>query len=534
MPPRAPHQEAAARILISYHFIFITGLTDKMRNDFNVMKDLAVHTRLPPDQRERQVGKFLNYIHKDESVQNELRDWGLNFDTELLQFEGRIAPLEKILQKDRSAQYNPQFADWSRELRGPVLISARDLNNWLLFYTRRNYDAANALVQNLFKITQQMHIKMNRAVLVEVEDTVGGYLQAFQQNITHHTEMVVCILSSINKMKYDAIKKHLCVDFPIPSQCVVARTLSKPQTVLSVCTKIALQMNCKLGGELWTVEMPLDKAIIIGIDCYHDTLQGRRSIAGFVASTNKEMTRWFSRCVVQDQRQEIVDGLKVCMQGWAASLSQSVADLTRVSQTLVSALDRLPLQTPAVASGSQELPREPSLISHKTSRQKRRSESSSRSILPHGPPLRSASPRPSSPESGEALSDAPSEDISELDSNQIATMREMVQNLIGAVNQSCGIKDPSTEPADQAVSFRRAKPPSKFFAPHPEFEEIMSRERENPTRRFQRGKRLGVLYPFSPEVTRQLDGLSLGGSTCVQAVHQHGASSVRRSISEGL
>ncbi|CAJ0924626.1 unnamed protein product [Ranitomeya imitator] len=221
--------------------------------------------------------------------------------------------------------------------------------------------------------------------------------------------------------------------------------------------------------------------------------------------------------------------------GWASTLSQSVADLTRVSQTLVSVLDRLPLQTPAVVSGSQEPPPEPPLIIHKRSRQERWSESSSRSISPHGPPLRSESPRPSSPESGEAFSDAPSEDISELDSNQIATMREMVQNLIGAVNQSCGIKDPSTEPADQAVSFRRAKPPSKFFAPHPEFEEIMSRERENPTRRFQRGKRLGVLYPFSPERTyRQLDGLSLGGSTCVQAVHQHGASSVRRSISEGL
>ncbi|XP_073404629.1 piwi-like protein 1 [Dendrobates tinctorius] len=313
--PRRPKPGATdGAIILVPELCNLTGLTDRMRNDFNVMKDLAVHTRLPPEQRERQVGKFLKYIHKDESVQKELRDWGLNFDTELLQFEGRIAPPERILQKDKTAVYDPQFADWSRELRGPVLLSTLDLNNWLLFYTRRNYDAANTLLQNMFKITQQLRIKMNRAVMVEVEDTVGGYLQAFQQNVTDRTEMVVCILSSNNKMKYDAIKKHLCVDFPIPSQCVVARTLSKPQTVLSVCTKIALQMNCKLGGELWSVEMPLEKTIIIGIDCYHDTLQGRRSIAGFVASTNKQMTRWFSRCVVQDQRQEIVDGLKFCMQ----------------------------------------------------------------------------------------------------------------------------------------------------------------------------------------------------------------------------
>lgn len=35
-----------------------------MRNDFNVMKDLAVHTRLTPEQRQREVGRLIDYIHK--------------------------------------------------------------------------------------------------------------------------------------------------------------------------------------------------------------------------------------------------------------------------------------------------------------------------------------------------------------------------------------------------------------------------------------------------------------------------------------
>nr|DBA32427.1 TPA: hypothetical protein GDO54_000221 [Pyxicephalus adspersus] len=290
------------------------SLTDKMRNDFRVMRDLAVYTRLAPEQRERQLSRFLKRIHTEANVQKELRDWGLNFDTKLLNFSGRVAPPEKILQRDRSADYNPQFADWSRELRGQVLISAQNLNNWLLIYPRRNYDAANSLIQNLSKITQQMGMRMNKAITIEIEDSLGGYLQALKHNVSDRTEMVVCILSSISKTKYDAIKKYLCVDHPVPSQCVVARTLGKPQTVMSVCTKIALQMNCKLGGELWSVEIPMDKLMIIGIDIYHDTLAGKKSIAGFVASMNKEMTRWFSRCVVQEQKQEIVDGLKVCMQ----------------------------------------------------------------------------------------------------------------------------------------------------------------------------------------------------------------------------
>ncbi|NXD07268.1 PIWL1 protein, partial [Nothocercus nigrocapillus] len=293
---------------------YLTGLTEKMRNDFNMMKDLSVHTRLTPEQRQREVGRLIDYIQKDDSVQRELRDWGLSFDSNLLSFTGRVVQSEKIHQAGRVFDYNPHFADWSKETRGAPLINAKPLDNWLLIYTRRNYDVANALLQNLFKVTPSMGIRMNKAIMIEVDDRTEAYLRVLQQNVTSDTNIVVCLLSSSRKDKYDAIKKYLCTDCPIPSQCVIARTLSKPQSIMAIATKIALQMNCKMGGELWSVEIPLKQLMVVGIDCYHDTVSGKRSIAGFVASLNQGMTRWFSRCVLQDRGQELVDGLKACLQ----------------------------------------------------------------------------------------------------------------------------------------------------------------------------------------------------------------------------
>uniref|UniRef100_A0A8C3PIK8 Piwi-like protein 1 n=1 Tax=Calidris pygmaea TaxID=425635 RepID=A0A8C3PIK8_9CHAR len=290
---------------------FLTGLTEKMRNDFNMMKDLSNHTRLPPEQRKREIGRLIDYIRKDDNVQKELRNWGLSFDSNLLSFSARVIQAEKILQSGNVFDYNPQFADWSKETRGAPLICAKPLDNWLLLYTRRNYEIANTLLQNLFKVTPSMGIRMSKATMIEVEDRTEAYLRVLQQSITPDTNIAVCVLSSSRKDKYDAIKKYLCTDCPIPSQCVLARTLSKPQTGLAIATKIALQMNCKMGGELWSVEIPV---MIVGIDCYHDTLSGKHSIAGFVANLNQTMTRWFSRCVVQGQGQEIVDGLKACLQ----------------------------------------------------------------------------------------------------------------------------------------------------------------------------------------------------------------------------
>lgn len=39
------------------------------------------------------------------------------------------------------------------------------------------------------------------------------------------------------------------------------------------------------------IPFKLKQVMVVGIDCYHDTLSGKQSIAGFVASLNQTMTR---------------------------------------------------------------------------------------------------------------------------------------------------------------------------------------------------------------------------------------------------
>uniref|UniRef100_A0A8C9STC4 Piwi-like RNA-mediated gene silencing 1 n=1 Tax=Scleropages formosus TaxID=113540 RepID=A0A8C9STC4_SCLFO len=263
-------------------FCYLTGLTDKMRNDFNIMKDLSAHTRLNPEQRERRLLRFVNSIHKYEGrgAQKELNTWGLNFDNELLPLPARILPTERIMQ-------------------GPRVVRGVSPTGTLHVETPHN-----ALVESTCLVL---------AHRIQYEDRQDGLLRALQQNVGPGTEMVVCVLPSNRKDKYDCVKKYLCVECPTPSQCVLSRTLSRPQTLLTIATKIALQMNCKMGGELWSVEIPLKQLMVVGIDCYHDTAAGRRSIGALVASLNQGMSRWFSKCVLQSRGQEIMDALKVAL-----------------------------------------------------------------------------------------------------------------------------------------------------------------------------------------------------------------------------
>merc|ERR1712090_48256 len=93
---------------------------------------------------------------------------------------------------------------------------------------------------------------------------------------------------------YAAIKKKCYLEKPIPSQGVTATVLSKPKGLMSVATKVAIQMNAKLGGEPWAVKIPMKNTMVIGYDTYHDTVHKSKSVGALVASLNPSLTKFVS------------------------------------------------------------------------------------------------------------------------------------------------------------------------------------------------------------------------------------------------
>lgn len=63
---------------------------------------------------------------------------------------------------------------------------------------------------------------------------------------------------------------------------MVTKTISNDKKVNSVVQKILLQINCKLGGELWGCKIPLKHIMCVGIDVYHDPTRKRPSVLGWL------------------------------------------------------------------------------------------------------------------------------------------------------------------------------------------------------------------------------------------------------------
>ena len=51
--------------------------------------------------------------------------------------------------------------------------------------------------------------------------------------------------------------------------------------------------------------------MVVGLDAYHS--EGRKSIGAFVASTNAELTRWYSKTCIQTSGDDLLPGLQLFM-----------------------------------------------------------------------------------------------------------------------------------------------------------------------------------------------------------------------------
>ena len=85
--------------------------------------------------------------------------------------------------------------------------------------------------------------------------------------------------------------------------------LGKPKGLMSVATKVAIQMNCKLGGEPWNVAIPLKNTMIMGFDTYHDTSKKGRSVGAVVSSLNDTFTKYTSTVMFHEGFDEVAIGM---------------------------------------------------------------------------------------------------------------------------------------------------------------------------------------------------------------------------------
>ncbi|KDR24113.1 Protein piwi, partial [Zootermopsis nevadensis] len=277
----------------------MTGLTDEMRGNFNVMRDLAEHTRVGPQGRMDRLNAFNRRLLKEQNVRTDLLEWNMRLADKLIEFQGRVLPQEKILQGGHQGQevkYDAgPLTDWTKELRSNPMLVIPALNNWVVICPNRLRRDAQNFVSTLVRAAQGMRFVIPQPYFCDIpDDRASSFVQALEQVISSRDpQMIMCIVTNNRLDRYAAIKKKCCVDRAVPTQVIVARSLTA-KSVMSIATKVAIQMSCKIGGAPWTVEIPLSGLMVVGFDVCHDTTTKEKSYGALVASLDKPFSRYFS------------------------------------------------------------------------------------------------------------------------------------------------------------------------------------------------------------------------------------------------
>lgn len=274
---------------------YLTGLSDDMRADFRLMKPLGEITRVRPRERVAKFNVFRKRIENSEAKEV-LKRWELALDTNLARVQGHILPPDSIIFSDPLKPFpvGPD-ANWTTPTRSSV-FRAPNLERWCVLTTGFMMADTENFLQLINKAAQGMRFKVNRPNVCTLQnDRAQSYALELDKIVSENQyQLIMAIIPNNQADRYNSIKRKCAIDWGVPSQVIVKKNLAS-KGALTIATKVAIQLCCKIGGAPWSVAVPLKGLMVLGFDVTHDSDLKGSSYGALVASIDPQMSSWFSR-----------------------------------------------------------------------------------------------------------------------------------------------------------------------------------------------------------------------------------------------
>lgn len=268
-----------------------TGLTDDMRRNFNLMRTLADYTRLTPDKRIQRLETFNQRLQQSEESAEVFKFWKTELERRLVEVKGRVLAEEEIMfnpSETCKVLAGPQ-ADWQMAFRNNPMYVSVPLKKWFLVVSAGDQSLVGPFLDCMYQVAKNMRFELAKPQVEIIQnDSPAVYVDCLNRLVQHDPQLIFCVVSNDKADRYAAIKKKTYVERAVPTQVIKARTITPKggnvRTLISVASKVAIQMNCKLGGIPWVLKNPLSSVMVIGFDVCHDTRNKSKSYGAMVAS----------------------------------------------------------------------------------------------------------------------------------------------------------------------------------------------------------------------------------------------------------
>ena len=327
---------------INLHFVpefcSLSGLNDESVKDGKFMRELANYTKFEPNDRVNETNQFIKLLldpSRDPKNPNKLSA------KEKCEFYGiEVKPVKNLFtayyMKDTKLIAGNHKEVHSKDRTFPV-YKKKNLENWVCIYEKENYKGAELLYNTLDKASKAFGLKVaepewyelkNKAKLKEWTDAADEY---FGKGKNREFDFVVFFLGRNDRI-YPELKKHSLCKNGYVSQVVKSKTLQKKGGAMSVCSKILLQINAKLGGISYKAVMDktIDDRKLMVVGVYSSHIRGKRTGVAMVATINDTFTDFYNKeDIIKEENNK--EQLQYCVSSF---IEEAVASYNKNNKTI--------------------------------------------------------------------------------------------------------------------------------------------------------------------------------------------------------
>lgn len=231
-----------------------TGLTEKMRNDYRMMKIMAEHTQMDPVNRKKRLLEFTNRLHATDKCKDQLKAFNTDIDDELVTFSGRALYQESMCFGNGKIERNDDRVDWTNPMKMNEMFSTIPLKRWMFIYPRKCARESEDFLKLMVEVASGMRYEMSEPKKIELpDDRVITFTKQVEEAMQKDPKLIMIVVPNNAADRYSAIKRLTCVTRAIPTQIIIHKTMMPKKGnmagVKSIATKVIVQLNSKLGGK---------------------------------------------------------------------------------------------------------------------------------------------------------------------------------------------------------------------------------------------------------------------------------------------
>ena len=309
---------------------YLAGLDDNFIKDREFMKQLADYTKLTPKDRINKTNEFLKLLTETKKK---------NKDTLSAKEKSDLYGIEvKELDKLHKAYYMKEtvLIGGNKKVIKPKdklfeVYHKKDMTKWLCLYRKSNYNDADSFCKSLIKASHGYGLAVAEPEWVEMDDRAkaADWTKSVEDYMGDGDYKFVVFLLDKNDYIYKNLKIHSLCNNGYVSQVVKVSSLRK--NIMSVCSKILLQINSKLSGVTYTAkindEVKNRRLMIIGVDSSH--IKGKRTGVAMVSTVNSSFSNFYNKeTIIKEEKKE---QLQFCVSGF---IEEAIAQYNKINSKL--------------------------------------------------------------------------------------------------------------------------------------------------------------------------------------------------------